>query len=72
MAKRSENTYQSGLKRDNYNSKISFCNDNCSRAFDDGWSTKASIALKLYTALKNEGIQAPLPVRRIISEDNIE
>ncbi|NOR76825.1 MAG: mechanosensitive ion channel [Draconibacterium sp.] len=37
--------------------------------FDDGWSTKAAIALKLYTALKNEGIRAPLPVRRIISED---
>ena len=37
--------------------------------FDDGWSTKAAIALKLYTALKDEGIQAPLPVRRIISED---
>ncbi len=37
--------------------------------FNDAWSSKADISLRLYTELKKEGIQAALPVRRIISEE---
>ena len=37
--------------------------------FNDAWSTKADIALELFTELKKEGIQAPLPAWRNISTE---
>jgi small-conductance mechanosensitive channel len=39
-------------------------------SFSDTLSTDSDIALKIFKTLKEEGIQAPLPVRRIVSEDN--
>ena len=36
--------------------------------FTDTLKTDSAIALKIFAALKEEGIQAPAPVRRIISE----
>jgi small-conductance mechanosensitive channel len=37
--------------------------------FNDAWSTKADVALKLFAELKKEGIQAPLPAWRNISTE---
>jgi len=37
--------------------------------FSDTLKTDSSIALAIFKALKDEGIQAPAPVRRIINED---
>ena len=38
--------------------------------FSDTLKTDSSIALAIFKALKQDGIQAPVPVRRIIHEDN--
>lgn len=38
-------------------------------SFSDTLNTDNDIALKIYKSLKEEGIQAPLPVRRIISDN---
>ena len=37
--------------------------------FSDTLKTDSSIALAIFKALKEDGIQAPAPVRRIINED---
>ena len=36
--------------------------------FSDTLKTDSAIALKIFTKLKEEGIQAPAPVRRIVKE----
>jgi len=38
-------------------------------SFSDTLNTDSDIALKIYKSLKEEGIQAPIPVRRIVSND---
>lgn len=37
--------------------------------FDDTWNTEPQIALEIYNELEKEGIHAPIPTRRIISEE---
>lgn len=38
--------------------------------FSDTWNTEPELALTIYKELKENGIQAPIPMRKIISGDN--